>query len=276
MPLRAEQAQVIKVDDIVQRLAWAGLDEDGSRAYLHLAIHGTAPAGRVARELDWSRTNTYRILGRLADQGFVLPTSDRPTRFSAAPVSGVFDHLLAVERARLDDLERLRDETLASITRLQEKAGAPSAESLMRVVRGRRDIRLIGEVMARQAKRSVSIVTTSDTGGDAGQRLRAWRDLLQRTRDGVDIRVIVGGSDAVAAIGGTAIDGDVRVPADGPPMTMMIVDDREVLQWVVRDGTDRTDGAGDAAMWSNGEEFGRSQAEFFATLWAQVDPDGAG
>lgn len=266
----------VRFQDIADRLTAAGMGQDEARVFLHLSTQGGRPASAVARALGLSRAAVYRALARLAERDFVRSTNDHPARFEATPLEHVFDELLVLERARVEDLERLRGDLVAAASALGQTPTTPPPERILRVLRGRQDIYVIVELMIREAKESLYLVSTHGPGLSVGARMGAWNHAMERVEGGLRVRCAVRPTQqSRAMLAESALrDGlEVREVVSGEgPFQLLVADGRDTLLWVLHDPSDRLDAAKDAAMWSNDPAFAAAQLRLFEALWDDARP----
>ncbi len=256
-PADAGPEPSLRIQDIADRLALAGLAPEDSRVYVHLVVHGPRAAGILARELRLNRPAVYRILARLGESDLVRADGGHPTLFTPAPIDHVLDDLVATQQARVRDLERLRGRIVASIESLRRDT-QPAPTSILKVVRGRQDILLIADLMIREATKSLHVALTDPHAWAVCNRAGAMAHIMRRRNDGIEVVAVAPGD----ATEGASLSGEGTVTkARSPELLNIIVADRSAaLMWVVLDGSQRLAAPGDQAMWSNEGSFGEAQA----------------
>jgi len=77
---------------ILKTLVSLGLSETDAEIYVYLAKNGPETAKDTASSLRLHRQQLYRSLKNLQNKGIVVPSKERPARFSAV----VFEKVLAL------------------------------------------------------------------------------------------------------------------------------------------------------------------------------------
>ncbi len=262
----ADPVQPLRLDDLADRLALAGLPAEDAKVFLHLVVNGGKAAGVLARELQLNRAATYRVLSRLGEQDLVRSAGGHPSVFTAAPIDEVLEDLVSKQQARVRDLERLRGHIIGSIEALRRKA-APTPTSVLKVIRGRQEVLLIADLMMREAEESIHVSLSQPIWGAAG-RSGAFASLARRREEGVAASV-VGPADLAPELLAAA---GARAPSHVASLNVIVVDRKDALLWVIIDPSTRLSAAGDQAMWTNEAAFGQCQAEMVDALHGPADP----
>jgi len=93
--------------DILACLQNLGLNKREMQTYLFLAKSGAQPTSSAYKRLKIDRVQTYRILKKLQEKGFIEATLERPTRFAIVP----FEHLLSsLIENKMSEVKRLNDQ----------------------------------------------------------------------------------------------------------------------------------------------------------------------
>lgn len=131
--------------DVVADLRRLGLTEYEARIYFQLLRQSPATAYEISRSASVPRPNTYTALEGLVQRGAVLPVSESPARYIAAPPDQFFDALArrtgalcAKVTSRLQEVAQPIDDqhvwTLRGEAQVNDKIGAmisACSESLM-------------------------------------------------------------------------------------------------------------------------------------------------
>ncbi|MDP0926194.1 helix-turn-helix domain-containing protein [Paracoccus onubensis] len=131
--------------DVISDLRKLGLTEYEGRVYFQLLCESPATAYEIAKAANLPRPNTYNALESLVQRGAVLPVSESPARYVAAPPEQFLDSvarrtstLCTAITSRLKDVARPIDDqyvwTLRGVTNVHDKIASlidGSQESLM-------------------------------------------------------------------------------------------------------------------------------------------------
>lgn len=131
--------------DVISDLRKLGLTEYEARVYFQLLCDSPATAYEIAKAANLPRPNTYNALESLVQRGAVLPVSEAPARYVAAPPEQFLDAvarrtstLCAAVTSRLKEVARPVDDqyvwTLRGDAQVHDKIAAlidASRESLM-------------------------------------------------------------------------------------------------------------------------------------------------
>src|SRR5688572_16927285 len=86
-----------------------------ARCYAVLAEGPPASAGEVAKRMPVSRPQVYKALRELAEAGYATASAGRPVRYSAVPVTELFDKLRSAARQRLLEIDLLEPAVRATV-----------------------------------------------------------------------------------------------------------------------------------------------------------------
>lgn len=258
---------------LLDRLHAVGLDEKDALIYVHLCIHGPTKASDMAAAARLNRTEAYRSLDNLMRRGFVTAGLDRPTLYEATPPEKVFDEALAHHMARRTQLERAREVAIESLNHLRlSKPGAP-LKSGYKLLQGRAAIYAATEAMVRRARRSQWMVSTYFSASHATEQNTLYRTTMERAVEGIPMRFLLRETPGIVECLAPAVDQkgvELRFFDPEGPVRFTIVDDREVLMWLVTDPSDSLHARDDVAMWTNAQDFVYAQKLLYASLWERA------
>ncbi len=139
---RAPEAlqQINALRTIEQELERFRLNKNEIRVYLFLARLGPHKAQAIAEALGVHRTEAYKILNRLEEQGFVCRILERPLRFSAYPLERVLENQIEERRQRVHQMERRKKELLEIWESLPQPRGTQQDREVFQVLDGRKHI----------------------------------------------------------------------------------------------------------------------------------------
>lgn len=189
-------------DRLLRELQQIGLSEDQTEVYLRLLETGRVKVSRLTPYFEMSRSKLYRVLDGLADEGVVVKSLERPTRYEAVDPEKVIRARLASIEQEKEQLEHLLGTVVEPLRRIRGQAcseidhhwtriegGDHLFEALRRAIRGASEriwwtstsesvLRL--EIPAVDKLWTV-ISDVADDGVDARTLLALPEDLLERT-----------------------------------------------------------------------------------------------
>ncbi len=93
-----------------EKLRDFGLTKNESKIYIFLSKSGPKKAIDISKEENIPRTETYHLLSNLEYKGIILPSIQRPTRFSAVVIEKAIDSIIQTQLKRIDELKILKDD----------------------------------------------------------------------------------------------------------------------------------------------------------------------
>jgi sugar-specific transcriptional regulator TrmB len=116
------------------------LNRNEIRVYLYLARLGAHKAQSIAEALGFHRTEAYKILGRLEDQGLVTKVMERPMKFLAVPFESVLNNLIEERRQKVYQMEQRKVELLKIWASLPEPERVNTKKETFQVLEGKKHI----------------------------------------------------------------------------------------------------------------------------------------
>jgi sugar-specific transcriptional regulator TrmB len=260
----------LKVQEIIDRLTVLGLDDGEAAVYVHLSMMGPSKASDIAAALKLHRTEAYRTLQNLVQRGFASATLGRPSKFVAAPPEKLFNDILAAHEARSESIKRAQGEIAGALTSLRGEPTEAQARNTFKVLQGRREIYSILERMVRDARTSVKSVSTHPGALTMADMAGIWDVAVERAREGLTLDAILQTTPATrgrlsSMIGVPNIQ--LRHLDSDHIMRFVVVDERELLVWVVNDPSTRLSSEQDVAIWSDATDFVAQESVHFDALW---------
>jgi len=255
--------------DIVDQLMELELDRELVEVYARLLQIGPSKASDVARAIRVNRTDAYRRLHRLAQEGLVAATLTRPARYEAVAPERFFDVLESRFQRRLEQVRRLRNELGPSMEALLRREPEPSPKSVFRITQGRRAVQDHVVRLVQDAREEALLINTHaseqalahDLGALAllGDGAAAWR------------AVVADGRMAASLADGLPAE-RIRVLSTPEAIRLLIVDRQQMLQGAVVDPSSRPASAEDVALWTDAPALVASQRLLFERLWQDARP----
>lgn len=250
------------------------LDDSQAAAYVHLSMLGPSKASEAALAMGAQRTDAYRTLQTLVDKGFATASLERPVVFTACPPDEVFDRILATQSSRLDMIQKARAELAPVLATLRAQPPPASTKNAFRIVKGRVEIYHMMIRLMRDAQRSIVFVNTSPPGLATAVSAGLWGVAEDRAKGGLHVRALALGDDGDRDLIARSNYVEVREAAFPDVVRFMIVDDRELVLFVVNDTSNRLTAEEDAAIVTDSRDFVVNQSVFFETAWQAAAPTG--
>lgn len=265
-----EEGSQGSLESLVARLSAIGLEEKDALLYVQLCLLGPTKASDAASAAKLNRTEAYRALDNLIRRGFVTASLDRPTLYEATAPEKVFDDALAAHLARRATIESARNEAICTLDALRQNGGGTPLKSAYKLIQGRTAIYAAVEAMVRRATHSQKMASTYFAAPNATDTNTPYVTTLQRAREGLRMNLLVQDSPGLdKAIRELVEQPSVRVRTfePGHPIRFTIVDDREILIWLVTDPAPGLTARDDVAMWTNAHDFVRMHMKLYEALW---------
>ncbi|RLI00584.1 hypothetical protein DRO31_08435 [Candidatus Bathyarchaeota archaeon] len=133
-----EHIDALKIID--QALSRFKLNKNEVRVYLYLARFGAHKAQSIAEALGVHRTEAYKILRRLEEQGLITRVMERPMKFLAVPFATVLDNLIEERRQKVYQMEQHKAELLKMWASLPEPESVNKRKETFQVLEGKKHI----------------------------------------------------------------------------------------------------------------------------------------
>lgn len=248
------------------------LAQSEASIYVHLCIAGPAKAGDLATALKLHRNEVYRNTARLLQRGLVEMTMERPARYAAIRPEQVFERELA---ARLASIQSLKDARTRVLDMLQSLEPPEPSErrSVYKVIQGRQEIAAAQNHMLGHATRRVQWASTFPATVKLADVTGSLETLAARAKQGVRLEAALRtGTAGWRALRESVPGAELRELDIESDIRLMIVDERELLMWVVNDPTEGVKSKDEVAIQTTAPGFVQAQGVFFAQVWARAPP----
>lgn len=261
-------------NDFVQQLALLGLEELPAKAYVKLLQNGPLKASDIAKSLDISRPEAYRVLEELSTRGFSMSGATRPAVYHAQEPDRVLATLKAGFTNRIENIEHLRREMTNMMSNMKRTA-LPVREFQYRMIVGSDEIANAVEQLEVSASRDLRVVSNNiNAVRQAKARgllgLSPWRTL----KENVNVQVLLrADTKDVLELVGDGRRTEVRLATSDIPFRFMVADSREALV-VIMNGTDITPGAKteELAMHTDSKTVVKMCDFVYEHLWSTATP----
>lgn len=265
----------LEIEELASKLAALGLRDDQAEVYLRLLENGPAKVSALTPHVDSSRATVYRLLDDLCDRGIASKSPDRPTVYRAEDPARLFETELRDLDAQRDRVVSLQDSLLEPLERLKARDGVETGHHWKRL-RGTQRIYKATRSIAAGAEQAILLASNHAVtlAFDRPQVQAAWRLGVERVKDGVQARILLG------------VEGD---PGDHVPpwipdqrteirrlevdrtVHFLVVDETELVVWAEPDR--RSDASEDAtALWTDTDGIVDPHVLLFEALWRNADP----
>lgn len=256
------------IDEVAGKLEALGLDEDEASLYLALISHGPSKASTVASLTGYSRGKIYRLLDQMAEEGVISVALGHPRVYRARPPGELLEGMrqdLDREQRRIQEVE---DRVLPAIQALAADAGEEGGPQWV-VIEGRLAVLRAAIKLIEGADQEVAFLGTQPLLATDAPMVRALhRALAARATQGLEVRCLLSEdlSRGLEDLDEGAVDR--RALGSPPAAQLLIVDGREVLQWLVMDTSTKMALDGEAAVQSDAPGLVSPAVHLFDLAWA--------
>lgn len=179
--------------DFLNKLRDFGLNTYESKIWTALLSRGVSTAGELSDIANVPRSRSYDVLESLEKKGFIIMKLGKPIRYIAVKPEEVIERIKKKVKEQteeqLDIIEKLKSESvLDELTSLHNKGlGLVETTDLTGAIKGRRNIYNHLATMIKNAKKSITIVTSSQ--GVIRKKDILLRYLTKAKQKGVKIRI---------------------------------------------------------------------------------------
>lgn len=255
----------MNVDELVDRLAAFGIEGNEARAYYHLSRRGASTAAELAKAADLPRTDVYRLMDGLEEQGLVERTLASPTEFVPQPIGDALERRIEDRAKEVERLETLADDLREAWPRPRDR-GSPDGERVS-IHKGDQQVKGLLERMVADADEKVLIVCPKRSLARFGS-MGLKEDVAARAEEGADVRVLTEVDETNLETARDWAEGvDVR-HADLPSyLQEVIVDASALAQFVAVDPLTSVSRSGLTALRLTSTDFILAQEALFDQLW---------
>jgi sugar-specific transcriptional regulator TrmB len=143
--LQENENQINALKEIKTSLIKLRLSQNEVKVYLYLARFGAQKAQIIADSVNLHRTEAYKILRTLENEGIIYRVLERPMKFKAVSLEKVLDLKLDEKREGIYQLEKKREELIRLWGTLPEVSEPDTEDKMLQVVEGKKQI--IGKLL---------------------------------------------------------------------------------------------------------------------------------
>lgn len=262
-----------QLEGVADRLKDLGLDELEANVYLALLRNGPSNAGSIISLTEASRGTVYRVLSDLADRGIVTKTLSKPATYRAVEPATLFESSLEELERRREYLELLQERLQGPLETIASNE-PPPAQPEWNVLEGRSSIYRRVRERCSEASSSIHIFSTHRISIEAWPVVeKAWQAVIDRAKAGAAVRVLSNRPEDLARQLDTdplAAGVDLEAVDLDAPLHFVIVDDTEIVYWMVpspEDGIHRSD---DVAVHTDAPGLLDGSRLLFERFWEQT------
>lgn len=240
-----------------------------AKVWTALLSRGVSTAGELSNISDVPRSRTYDILESLEKKGFIVMKLGKPIKFVALKPEEVIErvkkNLLVEAQVKSKRLEELKGEDVLGelMTLFTQGVKYVEPSELSGSIKGRQNVYNHLDMMIRNAKKSVTIMTTAE---GINRKMEALLPTLKSAKKrGVKIKIAApvtpNNQKVVKELGKVA---DVKNFTDSKAR-FAIVDDKEVMFLLLDD--EKIHPNYDVGVWLNTEFLSNALGQMFESAW---------
>lgn len=255
--------------EFLNKLKDFGLNSYESKIWTALLSRGIATAGELSDIAGVPRSRSYDILESLEKKGFAITKLGKPIKYIAVPPDEVVER---VKKKVQDDTEmqveilnKLKGSEILNELKLLHTQGVDMVEpgELTGVLKGRNNLYNHLELGFKNAKKSISLVTTAD---GILRKFEQFKSILQKQKErGIKIRIaaplhklnpkMMRDLKSVAEVKHSDSIKSRFLVVDGKELTFMLMDDQDVHP------------SYDVGVWINTPFFASAMESVFDMIW---------
>jgi len=147
--------------EIIETLAYFGLEDIDSKVYMGLLQTGPVSVGTLSGKLDIDRGKTYRALNRLRNMGVVTTTFSNPTLCSAVPPTEALNTIIERKQDEVTTMKNLSQKIVEDIDVIVKETDVQEVSSFI-IIQGRSNIYSRISKLLQKASGTVYIVAPSE------------------------------------------------------------------------------------------------------------------
>lgn len=147
--------------EVMEGLAFFGLEEIDSKVYMGLLQTGPVSVGALSAKLDIDRGKTYRALNKLRNIGVVSTTFSNPTLCKAVPPTNALNVILGRKQDEITTMKNLSQKIIQDISEVAKSIETQELSSFV-IIQGRSNIYSRISKLLQKASGTVYIVAPSE------------------------------------------------------------------------------------------------------------------
>ena len=259
----------LALDKFVKILQNYGMDEEESRVYVRLLVHGPKGAGAIAKILGINRVKVYRILKRLEGKEMVEAILGRPVKYLAMPLEETVNRFIEEERKKVQLMEAEKKKLLEVYEKIVDKQPR-IVEPRFRILHGRRSVFNFLSGMFERTKEEIVLMTTVN---DLYRFTYVELDeiLRRKAQNGVKVRILTETNEKTIEIIENYLEfAEVSHRNLPGAIRFITVDGKEAFTSVLMDDSISLNTEKDAGLWTDSADYVEAMKRFFDDFWLSL------
>lgn len=274
----ARGGPALKLEHLVEKLERLGFDNAEATIYVKLLQNGPSRASTLASLSDLNRTKVYRVLDDLVDRRFASASVGRPTIYQAEDPEAVFGLLREDIRSEERTLDRIEGELLDPLEEISD-TGHEVDRPDWKLIEGYPRIYDTLHRLIHTAEEEIVLVSNHAITTNLVPFVEeAWEEATERASGGVNFRALLD----LDACQGERVERwfeednvEVRHRALEEHVHFVLIDQEQVLQWLVMDPEGSVQMDEGAAILSDAPGLVTAASLLAENLWAGAEPASA-
>ncbi|CAE6498171.1 MAG: helix-turn-helix domain-containing protein [Candidatus Nitrosotenuis sp.] len=257
--------------EIIEALAFFGLEDVDSKVYMGLLQTGPVSVGTLSAKLDIDRGKTYRALNRLRNMGVVATTFSNPTLCSAIPPTEALKTIVERKQDEITTMKNLSQKIVEDISVITKETDIQEISSFV-IIQGRSNIYSRISKLLQKATGIVYIVTTTE------DLMRMYHTSIPERiqllkKEGVQVRILTEAStDKEISFVHRLDPTEIRVGKLPSKSRMIVEESRQlIMSGALNTSMDLND-EGDSVMHTNSLEMVSNMFSLCTLLWNKSKP----
>jgi sugar-specific transcriptional regulator TrmB len=250
---------MIVENEFLSKIRDLGINSYEAKLWTALLSRGIATAGELSDIANVPRSRSYDVLESLERKGFIIMKLGKPIKYIAVPPQEVVERVKQKIREDADEKDKMLDnmgksDILSTLQGIYESSTEKMDPSEMTgVIKGQRNVVAHMNNLLKQAKKSVSLITTNKTINIVDD-LR--KGLAKATKNGASVRVITSNKPSISP------KSVIMKQRNGIDLRFLIVDNEHVFVLPVEAGP------GEFGVWVKSDSFAKNFENMFSSLWS--------
>jgi sugar-specific transcriptional regulator TrmB len=257
--------------EIVEALAFFGLEEIDSKVYMGLLQTGPVSVGALSSKLDIDRGKTYRALSRLRNMGVVTTTFSNPTLCSAIAPTEALETILERKQDEITTMKNLSQKIVDDISIIVRNTDIQEVSSFV-IIQGRSNIYSRISKMLQKSAGTVYIVAPPEDlmrmyHTSIPERIEAVKET------GVDVRILTEiSNDKELAFVHRLNPTEIRLGKLPSKSRMIVEENKQILMSGALNGSMDLNDESDSVMQTNSLEMVSNMFSLCSLLWNKSKP----
>lgn len=257
--------------EIIETLAYFGLEDIDSKVYMGLLQTGPVSVGTLSAKLDIDRGKTYRALNRLRNMGVVTTTFSNPTLCSAVPPTEALNTIVERKQDEITTMKNLSQKIVEDISVIVRETDVQEISSFI-IIQGRSNIYSRVSKLLQKASGVVYIVAPSE------DLMRMYHTSIPERiqllkEEGVQVRILteVSGEKELSFV--HRLDpSEIRIGKLPSKSRMIVEENKQLIMSGALNGSMDLNDETDSVMHTNSLEMVSNMFSLCSLLWNKSKP----